>query len=176
MGLAEWLAEQSTLTGYEPGSLIDISSEHTAINFPSRKASCKTVTSFARFSERRPPDLSSAPDGSLDISCIWQHWARKRDINRQDPLLDITCHAFARSGKRRFLLGDGCTNATLFPIPTPLPTPSTIPRPGTRNCRQPARRCFTLAHVTHGDASWQRTQWTTSFLSPTAGSVSKQRQ
>ena len=33
------LAEQSPLTGYEPKSLIEVSSEHTSNNFPSRKNS-----------------------------------------------------------------------------------------------------------------------------------------
>ena len=42
---------------------------------------------------------------------------------------------------RRSDMGHGCTTTTLFLNPTPLPTPSTIPRPGTRSGRQPARRC-----------------------------------
>ena len=36
------LAEQSPLAGYEPNSLIEASSEHTPINFPSRKDSFDT--------------------------------------------------------------------------------------------------------------------------------------
>ena len=36
------LAEQSSLTGYEPKSLIEVSSEHTPINLPSRKGSLDT--------------------------------------------------------------------------------------------------------------------------------------
>ena len=36
------VAEQSPLTGYEPKSLIEVSSEHTPINFPSRENSFNT--------------------------------------------------------------------------------------------------------------------------------------
>ena len=36
------LAEQSLLTGYELNSLVEVSSEHTPINFPSRKDSFDT--------------------------------------------------------------------------------------------------------------------------------------
>ena len=36
------LAEQSSLTGYEPKSLIEVSSEHIATNLPSRKGSLDT--------------------------------------------------------------------------------------------------------------------------------------
>ena len=39
---ADW-AEQSPLTGYEPRSLIEVSSEHTPINLPSRNGSVDTI-------------------------------------------------------------------------------------------------------------------------------------
>ena len=36
------MAEQSPLTGYEPNSLIEVTSEHTLIHFPSRQDSFST--------------------------------------------------------------------------------------------------------------------------------------
>ena len=36
------MAEQSPVTGYEPKNLIEISSQHTPINFPSRRNSFNT--------------------------------------------------------------------------------------------------------------------------------------
>ena len=36
------MAEQSPLTGYEPKNLIEVSSEHTPLDFPSRKNSFST--------------------------------------------------------------------------------------------------------------------------------------
>ena len=51
------VAEQSHLTGYEPNSLIESSSEHRPINFPSGKNSLNTdindVTTTVAASDRR---------------------------------------------------------------------------------------------------------------------------
>ena len=53
------LAEQSPLTGYEPKTLIEVSSEHTPINLPSRKSSLDTDLD----------DLATTVDASEIVDC-----------------------------------------------------------------------------------------------------------
>ena len=64
----------------------------------------KTVTTFARYPDRRPAGVVPAGDGSLDVDQLWVCWGRRCGFSRTQLLQHIADHAISDNGRRRFLL------------------------------------------------------------------------
>ena len=64
----------------------------------------KSITSFARYPERRPAGVVPTGDGSLDVDQLWVCWGRRCGFSRTQLLQHIADHAISDNGRRRFLL------------------------------------------------------------------------
>ena len=75
----------------------------------------KSITSFARYPERRPAGVVPAGDGSLDVDQLWVCWGRRCGFSRTQLLQHIADHAISDNGRRRVLLhsDDGRTWVTV---------------------------------------------------------------
>ena len=133
----------------------------------------KTVTYFAKYPDRRPPGLSSAPDGSLDISCIWQHSkiSCATLLATPSPGQANDVSSFAATKKD----GHGSRLHHHDALPEPDATAHALDDSTTRNTNWPA----TFAHLSDPPGTfpsatpWQRTYLMASSPSLTAGPVSK---
>ena len=69
------VAEQSPLTGYEPNNLIEISSQHTPINFPSRR------NIFSTDFNGVPTTAASDDTDTLDAGMASPLFTQEREVN-----------------------------------------------------------------------------------------------
>ena len=80
----------------------------------------KSITSFARFPERRPAGVVPAGDGSLDVDQLWVCWGLRCGFSRTQLLQHIADHAISDSGRRRFLLHSDHDGRTWVTVAAPL--------------------------------------------------------
>ena len=96
------LAEQSPLTGYEPKNLIEICSQHTPINFPSRRNSFNTDFNDV------PTIAASEDTDTLGARMTSPLFTQEREVN---PFSDSVCHVEKSCGK---LQRSGCSDVEKF--------------------------------------------------------------
>ena len=80
----------------------------------------KTVTTFARYPDRRPAGVVPAGDGSLDVDQLWVCWGRRCGFSRTQLLQHIADHAISDNGRRRFLLHSDHDGRTWVTVSAPL--------------------------------------------------------
>ena len=80
----------------------------------------KSITSFARYPERRPGGVAPAGDGSLDVDQLWVCWRRRCGFSRAQLLQHIADHAISDNGRRRFLLHSDRDGRTWVTVAAPL--------------------------------------------------------
>ena len=80
----------------------------------------KSITSFARYPERRPAGVVPVGDGSLDVDHLWVCWGRRCGFSRTQPLQHIADHAISDNGRRRFLLHSDHDGRTWVTVAAPL--------------------------------------------------------
>ena len=80
----------------------------------------KSITSFARYPDRRPAGVVPAGDGSLDVDQLWVCWGRRCGFSRTQLLQHIADHAISDSGRRRFLLHSDHDGRTWVTVAAPL--------------------------------------------------------
>ena len=99
----------------------------------------KTITTFARYPERRPAGVVPAGDGSLDVDQLWVCWGRRCGFSRTQLLQHIADHAISDNGRRRFLLHSDHDGRTWVTFAAPLRRMPRRHRRGTRR-RSSSRR------------------------------------
>ena len=92
----------------------------------------KSITSFARYPERRPAEVVPAGDGSLDVDQLWVCWGRRCGFSRTQLLQHIADHAISDNGRRRFLLRSDHDGRTWVTVAAPLRRMPRRHRRGTR--------------------------------------------
>ena len=104
----------------------------------------KSITSFARYSERRPAGVVLAGDGSLDVDQVWVCWGRRCGFSRTQLLQHIADHAISDSGRRRFLLHRDHDGRTWVTVAAPLRRMPRRHRRGSHR-RSPPLHCSAVA-------------------------------
>ena len=99
----------------------------------------KSITSFARYPERRPAGVVPAGDGSLDVGQLWVCWGRRCGFSRTQLLQHIADHAISDNGRRRFLLHSDHDGRTWVTVAAPLRRMPRRHRRGTRRRSPPQR-------------------------------------
>ena len=99
----------------------------------------KSITSFARYPERRPAGVVPAGDGSLDVDQLWVCWGRRCGFSRTQLLQHIADHAISDKGRRRFLLHSDHDGRTWVTVAAPLRRMPRRHRRGTRRRSPPQR-------------------------------------
>ena len=104
----------------------------------------KSITSFARYPERRPAGVVPAGDGSLDVDQLWVCWGRRCGFSRTQLLQHVADHAISDSGRRRFLLHSENDGRTWVTVAAPLRRMPRRHRRGSHR-RSPPLRCSAVA-------------------------------
>ena len=99
----------------------------------------KSITSFARYLERRPVGVVPAGDGSLDVDQLWVCWGRRCGFSRTQLLQHIADHAISDNGRRRFLLRSDQDGRTWVTVAAPLRRTPRRHRRGSRRRSSPQR-------------------------------------